>query len=213
MSSATPNSSNTPDAPQALGTVVCHELAAIQQHWWAFLILGIGWILLGTIALSCTPFVSVVTVGVFGIIMVIGGIAQVISAFWAGKWSGFLLQILLGIFYVIVGFIVMDNVKDNPAETLAALTLLIAAFLLVLGLVRIVFSMTERFPGWGWSLLNGIITLLLGYLIYRGWPISGLYVIGLFVGIEMIFNGWYWVMLSIGLKNSPQIECDEPAAQ
>ena len=205
MSTSTPNPRNTPPTPAAeLRQSVCHELADMQQHWWAFLILGIGWILLGTIALGCTPFVSYVTVAMFGIVMVIGGIAQVVSAFWAGKWSGFLLQILLGILYVIVGFIVMDK----PDEAAKGLVLLIGAFLMVGGLVRIVISMSERFPGWGWSLLNGIVALLLGLLIYRRWPLSGDYVIGLFIGIEMVFNGWYWVMLSIGLKRAPRIECE-----
>jgi uncharacterized membrane protein HdeD (DUF308 family) len=75
------------------------------------------------------------------------------------------------------------------------------------GLVRIVVSLSERFPGWGWALLNGSVTLLLGLLIFRSLPASSFLVIGLFVGIEMIFNGWYWVMLSIGLKRTPRIEC------
>ena len=133
-----------------------------------------------------------------------GGMAQVVSAFWAGKWSGFMLQLLVGILYAVVGFILVDK----PLEGAADLTLLIAAFLMVGGLIRIVFAMSERFTGWGWSLLNGAVTLLLGLLIFREWPLSGLFAIGLFVGIEMIFNGWYWIMLAIGLKRARRIECE-----
>lgn len=204
MSTSTPEPSNSPAGQTTrLGQAVCHELSAIQQHWWAFLALGIGLVVMGVIALSCTPFVSVVTVALFGIFMLIGGIAQIISGFWAGKWSGFLLQVLVGILYVIVGYILIDK----PLEGAATLTLVIAAFLMAGGLIRIIVSMSERFPGWGWSLLNGIVTLLLGLLIYRGWPLSGLFAIGLFVGIEMIFNGWYWIMLSLGLKKSAPAEC------
>jgi len=203
MSTSTPESSNAPNEQvPSLAQAARHELAELQQHWWAFLILGIGLVLLGTIALSCTPFVGALSVALFGIILLVGGIAQVVSAFWAGKWSGFILQILLGILYVIVGYILMDK----PLEGAATLGLVIAAFLLVGGLIRIVVSMSERFPGWGWSLLNGIVALLLGLLIYRGWPMSGVLAIGLFVGIEMIFNGWYWIMLSIGLKKAPVLE-------
>ena len=110
MSTSTPEPSNAANEQSpSLAQAARHELAELQQHWWAFLILGIGLVLLGTIALSCTPFVSVVTVALFGIIMLVGGIAQVVSAFWAGKWSGFMLQILLGILYVIVGYILMDK--------------------------------------------------------------------------------------------------------
>ena len=194
----------SPIARGPLGKAVCHELAHMQDNWWWFLALGIGWIVLGTISLSCTPFTTFVTVALFGVIMLIGGISQVVSAFWAGRWSGFLLQVLVGILYVVVGFMVIDA----PVASAASLTLVIAAFLFIGGMIRIVVAMAERFPGWGWVLLNGAVTLLLGLLIYKQWPLSGVFVIGLFVGIEMIFNGWYWVMLSIGLKKSPKIQCD-----
>jgi uncharacterized membrane protein HdeD (DUF308 family) len=60
-----------------------------------------------------------------------------------------------------------------------------------------------RYQNWGWLLLHGVINLLLGVLIWRQWPLSGLWVIGLFVGIDMIFNGWSLVMLSLAAKNLP----------
>jgi uncharacterized membrane protein HdeD (DUF308 family) len=78
--------------------------------------------------------------------------------------------------------------------------LILAIFLIFAGIFRIVFALAERFTGWGWVLLNGAVTLLLGLLVYKQWPASGLWVIGLFIGIEMIFNGWAWVMLSFSLK-------------
>ena len=96
---------------------------------------------------------------------------------------------------------------DTPEKSAIALTLIMAIFLIVSGIVRIVVALLERFPGWGWVLLNGAVALLLGLLIRREWPLSGLVVIGLYVGIEMVFNGWYWVMLGIGLKKLPKVEC------
>ena len=77
---------------------------------------------------------------------------------------------------------------------------MIALFLLVAGLFRIVASLLIQFHDWGWVLLNGIITLILGLMILRQFPSSGLWVIGMFVGIDMLFNGWTWIMLSIGLR-------------
>ncbi len=205
MSTQTPRSSEMVSGPVANAErMICHELAAMQQHWIWFLALGIGMVVLGVVAMGCTPFVTALTVTFFGFLMLVAGIAQIVSAFWAGKWSGFMVQLLVGILYVVVGFIL----AHKPLEGATSLTLLIAAFLMIGGLVRIVISMMERFTGWGWSLLNGAITLLLGLLIYREWPLSGLFAIGMFVGIEMIFNGWYWVMLALGLKRSPRIECE-----
>jgi uncharacterized membrane protein HdeD (DUF308 family) len=202
--SASPARSSSLRAPGGpVAQVLCHELAHMQSNWLWFLVLGVGWIVLGTISLSCAAFATFVTVTLFGVIMLIGGVSQIVGAFWAGKWSGFLLQVLIGILYAVVGFFVMDT----PERSAIALTLIMAIFLIVSGIVRIVVSLLERFPGWGWVLLNGAVALLLGLLIRREWPLSGLVVIGLYVGIEMVFNGWYWVMLGIGLKKLPKVEC------
>jgi uncharacterized membrane protein HdeD (DUF308 family) len=61
----------------------------------------------------------------------------------------------------------------------------------------------ERFSGWNWVLLNGIVTLFLGLMIYKQWPASGLWVIGLFVGIDLIFDGLAWIMFALGLRRLP----------
>ena len=83
------------------------------------------------------------------------------------------------------------------------MTLIIAIFLIISGIFRIVSALSERFTGWGWVLLNGGVSLLLGLLIYKQWPLSGLWVIGLFVGIDLIFNGWAWIMLSLAMRKPP----------
>lgn len=179
-----------------------HELAALQPEWHWLLVLGVALITLGTVAIGSSFFVSMVTVVMFGILLLLGGIVQIVNSFWIGKWSGFLMHLLLAIFYIVVGVLMIDS----PLESAVALTLMVAAFLVVGGLFRIIAAMVLRFPNWGWALLNGLITLMLGILINKQWPASGLWVIGLFVGIEMILNGWTWVMLALvvrGLKTEP----------
>jgi uncharacterized membrane protein HdeD (DUF308 family) len=96
-------------------------------------------------------------------------------------------------------------IVEQPKEGAIQLTLIIALFLIVSGIFRIVFAVVERFTGWGWVLLNGAVTLFLGMLIYKQWPLSGLWVIGLFIGIDLIFNGWAWIMLAIGLRTAPKL--------
>jgi uncharacterized membrane protein HdeD (DUF308 family) len=110
------------------------------------------------------------------------------------------LHLLIGLFYVVVGMLIVDA----PADALATLTLLVAAFLMVSGIFRIASALNLRFNNWGWVLMNGIITLLLGVLIYRQWPASAEIAIGLFIGIEMIFNGITWTALGMGLKQLEQ---------
>jgi len=190
-------SSNSPEVSAAV-----EEMKKLGEQWLWLVVLGIGLVVLGTIAIGSACFASVVTVVLFGVLLLVAGAGQLVSAFHAGKWSGFLLQILVGILYLVVGLMIVDA----PLETTVALTLLIATFLVAIGICRIVAAMALHFPGWGWSMLSGAITLLLGVLIAKQWPASGLIVIGLFVGIEMIFNGWTWIMLGLGIRRLRQLE-------
>jgi len=204
MSDATEN--QAPGGPlNSLG----HELQNLKEQWWCLLLLGISLAVLGTLAIGVPIFVSVATVIFLGAFMLVAGVAQVISAFWSGRWSGFLLQLLIGIFYVVVALLILDT----PVASTMALTLMIAVFLIVSGIFRIVSSLTLKFPGWGWQMLSGVVTLILGMLINKvltqETPATGLWVIGLFIGIEMIFNGWTWIALALEIHKIPD---EEPAS-
>jgi uncharacterized membrane protein HdeD (DUF308 family) len=185
---------------------LAHEVQALRIQWRWFLALGIALVVLGTIAIGSACIATEAAVVLFGFLLLAGGITEIVSAFWAGRWSGTLVHLLIGILYTFVGLIVIDN----PVNAAIQLTLIIAIFLMISGIFRIVFALSERFTGWGWVLLNGGVTLLLGMLVYKQWPTSGLWIIGLFIGIEMIFNGWAWIMLSFGLKNAPAAEVAAP---
>ena len=197
---------SNPNPASPIEEAVRHELAELKKDWWWFLLLGIALIVLGIIALGAVFYVSLVTVVFFGVLLLIGGIGEIVSSFWAGKWSGFLLHLLVGILYAVTGYLIVDR----PVESLGTHTLLLAAFFIVSGAFRVVASLSLRFTNWGWTLLNGVVSAVLGILILKQLPESALWVIGLFVGIEMIFNGWSWVMLALGVKNAPLP--GEPAA-
>lgn len=175
------------------------ELRSLPKRWPWFLALGVAMIALGTTVLtwSCITTVTVATTWLFGFLLLGAGIAEIINAFWVGRWSGMLLHLLIGVLYAVVGFMIIDQ----PVNSAVQITLIIAIFLMVSGIFRIVFAVIERFHGFGWVLLNGAVTLLLGLLIYKQWPSSSLWVIGLFVGIDLILNGFAWVMLAFGLRS------------
>ncbi len=168
-------------------------LRDICKSWGWLLAFGIVLVVVGTLAVGASFITTLATVVAFGVLLLVGGGAQIVGAFFSRKWSGFFLQLLAGVLYLVVGLLMVSN----PLIAAAGLTLLLAAFFLVGGVARIVVAVSERFENWGWVLLNGVVTLLLGILIWRGWPASALWVIGLFVGIEMIFCGWSWVMLGL----------------
>jgi len=176
------------------------DVTALKGKWGWILALGIVEIILGTIAMGAPVFVTLVSAVFFGWLLLFGGILSAVHAFWRKQWKGFFLDLVVGVLYAVAGFMVIAN----PAEAAVTLTLLVAMFLLMSGIFRIVVALTGHLRHWGWVLLNGVITAGLGVLIWKQWPLSGLWVIGLFIGIDMIFYGWSLVMLSMMVKSPRQ---------
>jgi uncharacterized membrane protein HdeD (DUF308 family) len=178
------------------GARLRHELEALHQQWWCFLLLGISLVVMGSICIVDPLIGSIASILFLGFVMLAGGITQIVSSFWAGEWRGMMMHMLIGVLYTVVGYMIIDR----PGLGMEVATKLIAIFLIIAGVFRIVTALMLRFNDWGWVLLNGAITLLMGLIINRQLPEAALWVIGLFVGIEMIFNGWAWIMLSFGLR-------------
>ncbi len=176
------------------------DMERARKHWWMFTLLGVLLVLGGIVAITYPCVSSVGAVMVLGIILIVSGVFTIIGAFWAGKWSALFLQLLVGILYVMVGM----AVRDSPLESTALMTMFMAAFFIVVGAFRIIVSVVERFPQWGWALINGVVTLLVGLIIYDSFPSSALWVIGLLVGLELLFNGWTWIMLSLVIRQIPE---------
>jgi uncharacterized membrane protein HdeD (DUF308 family) len=169
------------------------------SHCWAwFLILGIALVVVGTVAIVASFIAGLATVLFFGFMLLAGGVVQIVNAFLARSWRGFALHLLLGILHLVVGGLMIEK----PDRVLEVLTIMLAVAFVIAGTARILYALIDRFAGWEWVLLNGAIALLLGILIWRGWPESSTWVIGTFVGIDLIFNGWSWVMLGLLVKNA-----------
>jgi uncharacterized membrane protein HdeD (DUF308 family) len=176
------------------------ELRELRKDWIWILALGVGLVLAGGAAISVPLFATVGIVTVLGILMLVAGAGQFVSAFSSARWSGVFLNIVLGLLYGVTGFFVLEN----PLEGAEGLTLLLTVFFFVSGIFRMVFALRERFPAWGWTLLSGAVTLLLGIIIWRQFPASSLWLIGLLVGIDLIFTGWAWIMLAFVIRRAPE---------
>ena len=159
--------------------------------------LGVVYAIAGLIALGSVVFATVVTVFVVGIMMLISGFAEVINAFQVKTWGKFLFWFLLGLLYMIAGLLTFEN----PLLAAAVLTLFLGWFLIASGVMRIVlgFSMQEGMP-WIGVVLSGVITFLLGVIIVIHWPVSGLYILGLFLAFDLIIAGASWIALGLGLR-------------
>ncbi|MGW8257006.1 MAG: HdeD family acid-resistance protein [Thermoguttaceae bacterium] len=175
----------------------------VRGCWCCFFMLGLLLAVCGTLAIVVPFFTiasSLITVIVLGLVLMISGIVTIVSSFWIGKWSGLLLHMLVGILYLVSGFVI----SERPLATAVVITLFIAASFIVLGAFRIASALTLRMPQWGWVMFNGIVTLLLGVIIYRHFPNSALWVLGILIGVELLLNGWSWMMLSLAVRKIPK---------
>ena len=185
---------STTEPTQPFASSSALEPLRAKRGW--IIALGIVYLIAGLVALGSVVLATIVSVFVVGIMMLIAGVAEVFHAFQIKTWGRFLLWLLLGALYIIAGFLTFEN----PLLAAALLTLLLGVSLIVSGIMRIVlaFSMKEGMP-WIWVVVSGAITLLLGLIILAHWPVSSLYILGLFLGIDLIFAGAGWLAVGFGL--------------
>jgi uncharacterized membrane protein HdeD (DUF308 family) len=186
---------STTETPQPFASSPGLEPLRAKRGW--IIALGVIYLIAGLIALGSIVMATIVSVFVVGIMMLIAGVAEVFHAFQIKTWGRFLLWLLLGALYIVAGFVTFEN----PLLAAALLTLLLAVSLIASGIMRIVlaFSLKEGMP-WIWVVVSGVITLLLGLVILAHWPVASLYILGLFLGIDLIFAGAGWLAVGFGLK-------------
>ena len=182
----------------ALETPLRQELSAIRDSWLLLLILGISLVVIGTMSIVFSFFATLAVASVFGALLLIGGVMQLVNAGTCRNWRGFVVYLLAGILYAVVGLIMMNNI----GVAALAMTLMLAALFMTAGTIRIIVAVVEHFYGWPWVLVNGFLSLLIGIYIWRHFPTDAFWVIGLFVGIELIFGGWSWIILAIGIRRA-----------
>ncbi len=174
-------------------------IETLQAKWGWIVALGVIYSIAGIIALGSILTATVASVFIVGIMMLIAGVAEVINAFQVKTWGKFLFWVLLGVLYIVAGFVTFEN----PLLAAALLTLMLACTLIVSGIMRIIlgFSMKRGMP-WIWVVLSGVVTLLLGLVILNHWPISSLYILGLLLGIDLVFAGASWIGMGLSLRRA-----------
>jgi len=173
----------------------------LKKNWGWLLAFGIVSIVLGTIGMGMTFALTEVSIIFFGALLIVGGVFQLFDAFKCKGWKSTLWHILIALLYV-AGGIAMVN---HPLMAATTLTLIIAWILIAVGISRIVMAFQLKpAQGWYWTLLAAIVSIVLGIMILAEWPEAGLWVIGLFVAIELIFNGWSYVFVALAARRAGQ---------
>jgi uncharacterized membrane protein HdeD (DUF308 family) len=169
-----------------------------QASTWS-IVWGVSLIILGMVAMA-SPVLAAVAVNAFiAWLIVLAGGVHVFLAFHAHRAGSLIWKLLVGIAYICFGIYMIAH----PALGVASLTLLLASLFLVEGILNVVlFFRMRSLHASSWVLIDGIITLLLGLMIYMQWPSSSAWAIGTLVGVSMIISGVTRVMLSLAVRRA-----------
>ena len=175
----------------------------VRANWGWLLFMGIALVILGVIGLYMAGTLTVASVLWFGILVIIGGALTLIDGFKAEGWKAKLWEILIALLYIVAGLVMVAN----PGASAVWFTLFIAIFLLITGVFRIVigFQIRKEVQNWMWTVIGGVASIILAIMIFNQWPISGLWVIGLFIAIEMIMQGISMISIAMAAKASKNV--------
>jgi uncharacterized membrane protein HdeD (DUF308 family) len=160
--------------------------------------MGIVTILLGALAIYLSVATTLISVALLGVLVFASGIAQVVYAFSAKKWSGTLMHVFLAVLYSLAGILLFTN----PVTSAMSLTLLLAFLFMISGASRIIMSIMYRPAGWGWVTFSGFVSAALGVLIVRGWPAISFWLIGCYLGIDLVLLGTNLTSFAFLMKNT-----------
>ncbi len=173
-------------------------ISKIKKGWRWLLAMGISFIIIGGISIFKFLTTTIVSLYILGFVIMFSGIGYAIYSFkfWKYNWAKFSQYLILGIIYIVASFVIIQD----PLRSAFPITIFIAVFYMVVGVWRTISSFRFRLPRAFLEFLGGIIALIFGILIWLEWPSSSLWVIGLFVGIDIILTGIYFTALSLFAK-------------
>jgi uncharacterized membrane protein HdeD (DUF308 family) len=168
------------------------QIPETTEHWRWLLILGVGLILLGVVALGSIVLMELLAILVLGPLLMASGILQILLAFFARRKREAPPHLAAAALDIVVGFLVLMH----PRNTLDDLILVLAAFLMVGGVSRILSSLFLRFRAWGWMFAAGIVAAVLGLFVWKEGHFRGLSLVIACVAVDFIAHGVSWVVLS-----------------
>lgn len=164
--------------------------------WWIVALVGVAFIVVAFVVLGHLMAATIVSTLLVAAMLVVGGLFQIVHAFAERGWGGFALSLLVGLLYLITGVIL----AMDPAAGSIVLTLLFAAFLLASGVVRTVLAI-RFWHAFGWLLLlSGAVGILAGLVIMTGFPMTGLWVLGFLLGVDLLVHGLWWLGFAFMLR-------------
>jgi uncharacterized membrane protein HdeD (DUF308 family) len=174
-------------------------------------ILGAVLILFGCLALAFSVVASLVSVLMIGWLLIFAGAAQFAGTirYWQPRRGGYLVGLLLGCLCVIAGVLCLIN----PARSLEAITFILAIYFIGSGIIRLPITVTDRFPGWGWTVVAALAEILLGILIMAWMPGASLVVLGTLLGIQLVVSGTTAFFTGVAVRRLLEPRPEAPAIE
>jgi uncharacterized membrane protein HdeD (DUF308 family) len=175
-----------------------HSIAhAVKQDAGLLMVIGIITVILGVLSIMAPLITGVAIAVLVGILLLAGGFMRTLFAFRCKTWGKGLLTFVLGLLAFLCGLVMLTR----PILGLTSLTLVLAVYFIVDGLFEVAGGLQLKpVNGWGWMLFGGIVSILLGLMIWRQWPVSGAWAIGILVGIKLLLAGWEMVGLGMAAR-------------
>jgi uncharacterized membrane protein HdeD (DUF308 family) len=180
-------------------TTLLLDIENLRHRWGWLLTLGIVMVILGTISLVVTPAATIASSLILSWLLLFSGIAETIYAFRIHKWGGLFLHLIGGLLGIFTGLLTLTH----PVAGALVWTLLFASFFTVIGIFRLVAAISLKYPNWGWSVFDSAITIFLGAMLWAEWPWSGLWFLGVALGISLILRGWSYIMFAVAIHKLP----------
>ncbi len=170
-------------------------------------ILGISLILLGAISIFAPVFAGSAVVIIIGAVLLVAGISQIVQGIQAESRGDKMMSLILGAITAVAGIFVIGH----PLLGLTFLTLILALYFLFEGIWKVASAFSYRpVAGWNWMLLSGVLSVILGLLIWYQWPVSGMWAVGVLIGIDLLSTGISMVVLASALRHvAPSIATGE----
>jgi uncharacterized membrane protein HdeD (DUF308 family) len=191
-----------------LSDVFAAGLEQVRKSWGWFLTFGILLIALGILCVGKAQTATIFSILALGWVLVLSGVAWLISSFFAFSWHGFFLYLLNAIIRGVTGYLLIRH-PDAGAE---GVTMLIATLFIVGGLFRAAAASVIQFPRWGWTAVSGLISLALGIYLVTIWQSASTFFLGMIIGIDLIFDGASLMGFAGAIHSLPQVPVQRKAA-
>jgi uncharacterized membrane protein HdeD (DUF308 family) len=172
----------------------------VHKSWGWLLGVALALMALGYIAIRVTSLITLTAFSALGVVLIVGGLFELIDAFRTRKWGGSKMNFFVGLLTIALGILLLVR----PVFGARSVTLFVGIFLIAVGLLRVFYVLAIRFQQWGWFLASGIVGAVLGVVILLHWPDASRSMVGLFVGVDLMFFGWATLMLAIAVHRLPE---------